>query len=222
MEFEALIFDCDGVLVDSETIYVEVERKLLAGIGLHYELNDYQNRFNGLTSTDFIAALEKEYSRLDKGAFPADFAANLDATATARMDVELEAMPGIASFMDRFVHPTAVASSSRLARLEKKLTQTGLHGYFAPHIYSGEQVANGKPAPDLFLFTADRLAVDPSRCLVIEDSVNGVKAGVAAGMKVWGFVGGGHAGPDLGDRLINAGAEIVLSSHEHLARELLS
>jgi len=221
MNFEAVIFDCDGVLVDSETIYVEVERQLLAEIGLHYELDDYQNRFNGLTSTDFIAALEREYALLGNGPFPADFAASLDATSMARMDKELKALPGIASFMEVYAQPAAVASSSRLARLEKKLRQTGLHEFFAPHIYSGEQVENGKPAPDLFVFAADQLAIEPARCLVIEDSVNGVRAGIAAGMTVWGFVGGGHAGPTLGDRLISAGADIVLAGHDELARQLL-
>lgn len=220
MTFSAILFDCDGVLVDSETIYVEVEREHLSRIGLTYPLKEYQNRFNGLTSTDFFRALERDYRALGRGPFPDDFATNLDAETKRRMDLELEAIAGAARMLEVLDGPKAVASSSRLNRLHAKLRQTGLFRYFDPHIYSGEQVENGKPAPDLFLHAATALAVEPAGCLVIEDSVNGVLAGCAAGMTVWGFVGGGHANEDLERRLLDAGAAEVLASHQDLASRI--
>jgi beta-phosphoglucomutase-like phosphatase (HAD superfamily) len=218
--FSAILFDCDGVLVDSEAIYVEVEREHLRRIGLNYALKEYQNRFNGLTSTDFFKALEQDYMARGKGPFPGDFADNLDAETKRRMDLELEAIAGAAGMLEVCNGPKAVASSSRLKRLHAKLRQTGLFGYFDPHIYSGEQVENGKPAPDLFLHAATALDVEPASCLVIEDSVNGVLAGRAAGMTVWGFVGGGHANEDLERRLFAAGASEVLPTHRDLASRI--
>ena len=105
----------------------------------------------------------------------------------------------------------AVASSSTKSRLDFKLKRTGLWDHFAPHIYSAEHVTHAKPAPDLFLHAADALAVPPSQCLVIEDSVNGVLAGRAAGMRVWGFGGGGHMTDRLTARLSEAGAERIVA-----------
>lgn len=222
MDFSAILFDCDGVLVDSEAIYVAVEREHISRIGLHYELDAYQQRFNGLASVDFLALLQQDYEALDKGPFPRDFGTKLDAASKARMDLELTDIDGIKPLLEAYEGPVAVASSSRLARLGDKLRQTGLHSYFDPHIYSGEQVANGKPAPDLFLHAAERLGVAPESCLVIEDSVNGVLAGRAAGMAVWGFVGGGHANEALAERLAAAGAAEVLPGHGELANRLFS
>lgn len=132
------------------------------------------------------------------------------------MDAELEAVPGIQDVLERWQGPKAVASSSSLRRLQEKLSQTGLARYFHPHVYSGEQVQNGKPAPDLFLFAADRLDLSPDRCLVIEDSANGVRAAAAAGMTVWGFTGGGHADAGLASRLSDAGAAQVVPDHAAL------
>lgn len=222
MDFSAILFDCDGVLVDSEAIYVAVEREHIERIGLHYELDEYQQRFNGLASTDFLTLLQQDYEALGKGSFPQDFGIKLDAASKERMDLELTDIDGIKPLLEAYNGPIAVASSSRLTRLGDKLRQTGLYRYFDPHIYSGEQVANGKPAPDLFLHAAQRLGVAPESCLVIEDSVNGVLAGRAAGMAVWGFVGGGHANDALASRLAAAGAAAVLPDHGELANRLFS
>lgn len=221
MTFPAILFDCDGVLVDSEIIYIDVERQHLERIGLNYDLDDYQKRFSGLTSTDFFKFIDADHRSLGKGPLPASFADDLDKASKERLDKELSAIQGIEAVLQAYRGAKAVASSSRLTRLEGKLRQTGLHRFFDPHIYSGEQVASGKPAPDLFLFAAEKLAVTPTDCLVIEDSVNGVLAGRAAGMTVWGFTGGGHAGEALADRLIEAGAEQVIQDHHELARRLV-
>jgi len=222
MSFEAILFDCDGVLVDSETIYVEVEREHLARIGLHYELQTYMDRFQGLGSDDFWAALDRDHRALGKGPLPDGFGPRLDAATQDRIDRELAEIGGIRQLLEAHNGPRAVASSSRLHRLTHKLRHTGLFDFFDPHIYSGEQVANGKPAPDLFLFAAEKLDVAPSRTLVVEDSPNGVKAGLAAGMTVWGFVGGGHSHDRHADQLRAAGAHRVVDSHEDLAALLRS
>lgn len=222
MAFEALLFDCDGVLVDSEIIYVEVEREHLARLGLSYDTETYMNRFQGLAAPDFFAAVDADHRALGKGRLPETFATNLDAATTERIDRDLLEISGIKQLLEAHDGARAVASSSRLHRLIHKLQHTGLYGYFEPHIYSGEQVENGKPAPDLFLFAAEKLAVMPERCLVIEDSANGVKAGRAAGMTVWGFVGGGHSHNGHGGQLLEAGAHRVVDSHEDLASLLLA
>ncbi|GAB4516206.1 MAG: HAD family hydrolase [Roseibium sp.] len=221
MSFEAILFDCDGVLVDSETIYVEVEREHLSRIGLHYELHDYMDRFQGLGSDDFWSALDRDHRALGKGPLPQSFGPELDAATQDRIDRDLVEIAGIRQLLKAHNGPRAVASSSRLQRLTRKLRHTGLFDYFDPHIYSGEQVANGKPAPDLFLFAAQKLSVAPSRTLVVEDSANGVMAGRAAGMTVWGFVGGGHSHDGHADRLRAAGAHRVVDSHDDLAALLV-
>jgi len=215
-----IIFDCDGVLVDSEAIYVEVERRMLAEIGLTYPIETFQARFNGLRTSDFLALLAKDYAELDQGPFPEGFFAQLDAETRARIDTELEAIAGVHDVLQRHDGPRAVASSSRADRLMVKLEKTGLSGFLGPHIYSGDLVGNGKPAPDLFLLAAGKLELAPEDCLVIEDSTHGVAAGLAAGMTVWGFTGGGHANDHLSERLANAGAERVIASHSELAEAL--
>jgi HAD superfamily hydrolase (TIGR01509 family) len=107
----------------------------------------------------------------------------------------------------------AVASSSRAHFLDSKLKRMGLFDLAAPHIYSADLVEHGKPAPDIFLYTAEKLGVPPRQCLVLEDSVNGVRAGLAAGMQVWGFVGGGHCYDGYGDRLMEAGAQQIMRDY---------
>lgn len=221
MTFEAILFDCDGVLVDSEVIYVEVEREHLARIGLHYDLDEYMDRFQGLGSTDFWATLDQDHRALGKGPLPETFGDELDAATMERIDRELTEISGIKQLLDSHKGARAVASSSRLNRLNHKLRHTGLFSYFDPHIYSGEQVENGKPAPDLFLFAAQNLGIAPSSALVIEDSANGVKAGLAAGMTVWGFVGGGHSHDGHREQLAAAGAHKVVDSHDNLAELLV-
>ncbi len=208
----AVIFDCDGVLVDSEGISIAVERKHLARIGLEYDLEDYLTRFVGLTDEDYYRELESDYGALFESDFPSDFAASVKSERWARYENELTSIEGVEEFLDHCDGAIAVASSSPVASLRRKLEITGLHSRFEPHIYSGEQVKRGKPAPDLFLFAASRLGHDPDTCRIIEDSVNGVRAGLAAGMEVWGFTGGEHADPGLHDRLKQVGAHEVFSS----------
>jgi HAD superfamily hydrolase (TIGR01509 family) len=206
----AVIFDCDGVLIDSEVIAVEVETALLAEHGLHYDVPEFIARFMGLSDRAFYAALsEDSLSRLGR-ALPEDFRARVDAGKRALNEQKLAAVAGIEDAVGRLSLLKAVASSSETHHLEYKLRKTGLWELFAPHIYSADHVTHAKPAPDLFLHAANELGVAPSDCLVIEDSVNGVKAALAANMRVWGFAGGGHMNSDAAARLTIAGAERIV------------
>lgn len=218
---EAIIFDNDGVLVDSEAIHVRIEMELLNELGLHYDYTDYVTRYVGLGHSEFLEALAAAYAEAGLGSFPEDFADRLEARAWPRMMAELKPLPNLAPLLDITAdRPRAVASSALAHKLRAKLERAGLLEHFAPHVYSAEQVRRSKPAPDLFLFVAGKLAVEPDRCLVIEDSVNGVRAAKAAGMKVIGYTGGGHADPDLGTRLSRAGADACFADHGAIAQQL--
>ncbi|TDI60625.1 MAG: HAD family hydrolase [Alphaproteobacteria bacterium] len=220
MTASSIIFDCDGVLVNSEVIHISVERKYLTQIGLEYSDAEYQSRFVGLTNPDFYRELERDYAALNKGTLPSDIEASIRSESWARFETELVAIDGIHDLLDQLKGPTAVASSSSLRSLHQKLKMTGLFERLDPHIYSGEQVAKGKPAPDLFLFAAQNLGVSPTDCIVVEDSVNGVRSGLAAGMEVWGFTGGGHGDDGLHDRLQQAGAHKVLPTFTEVSQLL--
>lgn len=218
---QAIIFDCDGVLIDSEVIHVSEERRLLGEIGLDFDDADYSVRFMGLGHKEFLSALNTE-SRARLGQpLPDTFSATLDARAQARMETELTPIKGIEAILAAWTRPKAVASSARLPKLRMKLSLTALDAHFGEHIYSADQVAASKPAPDLFLFAARQISVPPADCLVIEDSVNGVRAGVAAGMTVYGFTGGGHVSDAHGNALRAAGAVDVFGGHDTLAPALL-
>jgi len=203
----AVIFDCDGVLVDSEVLALEVELAILAEQGLTFEREDYVTRFMGLSYQAFHDVIDdeaqKRIGRPISDTIRNELAKRLRQTMIAR----LTEVPGAGAAVAATPLLKAVASSSTKEGLERKLRQVGLWSHFEPHVYSADHVVHAKPAPDLFLHTAEKLRVRPVDCLVLEDSVNGVVAGRAAGMRVWGFLGGGHAHDRLGERLTAAGAE---------------
>lgn len=219
MDFGALIFDCDGVLVDSEVIAIQSEREILASWGLSYEFEAFVSRFVGLHNRDFHAALLSDAAALGQ-TLPEDFGKQIQANNWKRYETDLTAIEGVRDVTNAFRGSQAVASSSEADKLVRKLQITGLHDLFVPHIYSSDLVRNGKPAPDLFLHTAAEIGAAPEVCLVIEDSVNGVKAARAAGMTAWGFTGGGHADVGLAARLAEAGAHAVFASHSQIATAL--
>lgn len=216
-KFEALIFDCDGVLVDSEVIAIQCEREILADWGLDYEFETFVQRFVGLHNRDFHDAIAADAQAAGL-ALPDNFRTALHANHWKRFEAELTAIAGVLDVVAAFPGLQAVASSSEADKLVRKLELAGLHETFAPYVYSSDLVANGKPAPDLFLLAADRIGARPETCVVIEDSVNGVKAARAAGMTAWGFTGGGHADAGLAGRLSDAGAHAVFASHGDIAR----
>ncbi|WP_084418168.1 HAD family hydrolase [Henriciella litoralis] len=219
MDIHAIIFDCDGVLIDSERIIVDTHLQVLGELGLVYPRDVHISRFMGIHNRDYHAALAAD-AKARGIDWPEDVPARLRSRTWARYKTELQPTEGVAAFAERLSCPMAVASSSETESLNTKLRMTGLHGLFSPHIYSGDLVDHGKPAPDLFLYAARQLGTDPARCLVIEDSPNGVKAGRAAGMTVVGFTGGGHVDAGLEARLGEAGAHMMAASFKDLGARL--
>lgn len=219
-QFKAVIFDCDGVLVDSEVLALEVELAILREQGLEFERGDYINRFMGLSYDAFHQVMDEEaqlrIGRPISQVIREDLATRLRQTMIARLTEISGASAAVASV----TLPKAVASSSTKEGLERKLRQVGLWDHFAPHVYSAAHVTHAKPAPDLFLHAANALGIAPADCLIIEDSVNGVLAARAAGMRCWGFLGGGHAHDGLAPRLTAAGAARIVA-HWHEAVRLL-
>ena len=206
----AVIFDCDGVLVDSEVIAHEVETEILDSIGLHYDRHEFTERFMGMSDPAFYAALEADAkARLGRSVID-ELRSRINAGMRKAIEARIAEVPGATQAVASVRQAKAVASSSTARGLDVKLKRTGLWQHFAPHVYSAEHVTHAKPAPDLFLHAAEALMVPAEQCLVIEDSVNGVLAGRAAGMRVWGFRGGGHMTDRLAARLSEAGAERIV------------
>ena len=202
-----LIFDCDGVLVDSEMIATAVDVEALAALGYRIETRTFIDRFVGKSSRDMLAAIESEMGR----PLPADFAESRATELQRRFRAELKAMPGVAEAIGSLPGPRCVASSSSPQRIRLSLQLTGLLHLFDPHIFSATQGERGKPAPDLFLLAAERMKADRRTCLVIEDSVAGATGARAAGMTVLGFHGGSHADERLPARLRAAGAHEIFA-----------
>jgi HAD superfamily hydrolase (TIGR01509 family) len=207
----AVIFDCDGVLVDSEILAIEVEIVMLAELGLTYEPAEYRRRFLGLHDHDFREALDVDHRAATGRPLPSDFLHQTHARRLAACKARLTEVAGAAAALTALSKPKAVASSSPTAFLREKLALGGLLEAFDPHVYSADHVGRGKPHPDVFLHAAQNLRVDPAACVAIEDSVNGVLSAKAAGMEVWGFLGGGHMDDDAARRLVEAGAHRMVA-----------
>lgn len=203
---EMVIFDCDGVLVDSETLVIEIERQMLAELGVAMTAEEINRRFTGRSDAAMHAELSRELG-LDLGQ---EFSARRTERVWAAFDSSLRPVPGMPEILAGLALPRCVASSSVPARIERSLTVTGLIDHFGGRLYSATMVERGKPAPDLFLFAAERCGVPPDRCLVVEDSPYGVAGAVAAGMRAVGFTAAGHNLPDAAERLTAAGADVVV------------
>jgi HAD superfamily hydrolase (TIGR01509 family) len=186
MTYELIIFDCDGVLVDSEPISNALLAECLTAVGLPTTTEQCVERYMGGSLAAAVADAERRLGRR----LPERFAADFNAACFAVFDEELEAVAGIEALLDSLDGvPTCVASSGAHEKLRRTLGRTGLLPRFEGRIFSASDVARGKPAPDLFLHAAERMGADPARCAVIEDSPMGVAAAVAAGMSVFGYAG---------------------------------
>jgi HAD superfamily hydrolase (TIGR01509 family) len=207
----AVIFDCDGVLVDSEILAIEVEIVMLAELGLAYEPAEYRRRFLGLHDHDFREALDIDHRAATGRPLPSEFLHRTHERRLAACKARLTEVAGAGAAIAALAKPKAVASSSPAAFLREKLALGGLLDAFDPHVYSADHVGRGKPHPDVFLHAARNLRADPAACIAIEDSVNGVLSAKAAGMEVWGFLGGGHMDGDAARRLADAGAHRMVA-----------
>jgi HAD superfamily hydrolase (TIGR01509 family) len=203
-----IIFDCDGVLVDSEIISARVDCELLRDFGYEATPEELAHRFAGFTTERIFELAGEEIGRT----IPGEVIRRAEEEADRRLGAEVVAVPGAQEVLDLLDDPRCICSNSRPERLRVSLTKAGLWDRFRPYVFSAREVADGrgKPAPDVFLHAAKVFETDPADAIVVEDSVAGVTGGVAAGMRVVGFIGASHAWPGMGEALMEAGALTVI------------
>ncbi|MGH3738749.1 MAG: HAD family hydrolase [Micromonosporaceae bacterium] len=203
--YQAVVFDCDGVLVDSERLSNVVFARVVTAEGLPTSFDDAVRRYLGRSTAECAAEIAAELGR----PLRTDVIGEYERACAVALRAELVAVPGVVELLDALVAagmPCCVASSGTPEEVDLRLKLTGLEGYFGEHIYSASMVPRGKPEPDLFLHAAGGLGVDPRRCLLIEDSPYGVRGGKAAGMTVVGL-----ASLIAPDQLAAAGADLVVT-----------
>jgi HAD superfamily hydrolase (TIGR01509 family) len=213
---ELIIFDCDGVLVDSELIFARILAECLTAVDFPTTVDEAVTLGFGKNRTTLSEAVEVWFGR----ALPDTFFDTFAVRSATAFEQELSPMAGVTDLLAALPTPRCVASNGRLDRVRQRLAMTGLLSFFDPHVFSASQVVHGKPAPDLFLFAAQRLGVTPQNCIVVEDSIPGVEAAVAAAMPVVGFCGGGHCPDSHADRLISTGCLRVFPKMSDLAAYL--
>lgn len=216
MRVDGLIFDFDGVLLESEYAGNRQIAEYLTSRGHATTPEESMAQFMGLAGTDFIAAIERWIGR----AIPDDFHAEREAENQRALAEGLDAVAGAVAFVRSLPPslPRAIASSSSTEWIERHLDHLGLRDAFGDRIFSGrEHVERGKPAPDLYLHAAQALGVDITRAAIIEDSPVGASGAVASGARVIGFVGGSHCGPDHAERLRALGVHDIAASFDEVA-----
>jgi len=211
---KVIIFDCDGVIVDSETIALDRTRAVLRRHGLDLNAEQARERFLGVSAQAIQRIAERELG----AKLPANFLDELTQDIIAAFEHELKGVEGVREALAELGDgAVCIASSSSLERTRASLRIVGYTRLFEPNLFSAAEVAHGKPAPDLFLHAAKRMGAEPGDCLVIEDSEPGVTAAVRAEMTVFGFLGGGHiVGHTHGERLSAAGAAQVFDDMREL------
>jgi HAD superfamily hydrolase (TIGR01509 family) len=208
-----VIFDCDGVLIDSEMIFSRVFGECLVAADFPATPDEALLLCFGKNRLTLTAAIETRFGRSLPGGFWEAMRSRVDVA----FERELMPMPGVEELLATLPVRRCVASNSHLDRVRHALSVTRLLPLFAPHVFGASQVERGKPAPDLFLFAAGQLGAAPGQCIVVEDSPSGVEAAIAAGMPVLGFCGGSHCADDHADRLAAAGCLRVFSRMSDLA-----
>ena len=212
-----IIFDCDGVVADSETLANQLLAESISALGTPTTTDDSIRLFMGRRWEDTKRAIEA----LTGAPLPPDFEEAHRARARGRMRRDVKAVPGLVEFLDMHAHlPRCIASSSSHDWLNHCVDGFGLRQHFGLHLFSATEVANGKPAPDIFLHAADRMRAAPDTCVVLEDSIAGVTGAVAAGMTVIGFLGASHIRDGHGEGLLEAGAHHLAADYAEVARLL--
>ncbi|MFO1128621.1 MAG: HAD family hydrolase [Rhodospirillales bacterium] len=212
---DLVIFDCDGVLVDSELLAAAVLAREVSAEGYPLTTEACLERFTGISMRNVLALIEREWRPL-----PAGFEERVRAADFAAFAASLQPVAGVAEMLPRLPYRRCVASSGTPEKIRFTLGLTGLLPFFAPHLYSASMVASGKPAPDLFLHAAREMHADPAACVVIEDAVAGITAARAAGMRVLGFAGASHCRDGYGAMLQRAGAPVVFTRMAELPERL--
>lgn len=215
---ELIIFDCDGVLVDSEIIGIDLMLSLLEAQGVAMNFTEFTRDYSGLALDELIAKV-----RAEKGvAISPDLQQQFYPLLMTALAERLVSIEGTHELLANLPTAKCICSNSAMAQLDTMLRQVGLNAFFAPHIYSAAELGPGrsKPQPDIFLHAAEKMRATPAHTLVIEDSVHGVMAAKRAGMYVVGFTGGAHTTPDHQARLLAAGADAVTDAMSHLPEEI--
>jgi HAD superfamily hydrolase (TIGR01509 family) len=207
-----VIFDCNGVLVDSEPIAMTVLSRALASIGVKAPPQALARRFAGRRPADIFHDIERTTGRK----LPKNFEEKVSDEILRRLRTELRPIPYVERALQWIRGPKAVASSSPPDRIQVSLEVTDLIGFFCGRLFSASRVKRGKPAPDLYLLAAQQTRVRPADCIVVEDSVPGITAAAAAGMIPVAFVGGSEAAGHLAGELSNAGARAIVADMRHL------
>lgn len=188
LAIDLVIFDCDGVLIDSEVISARVLIGHLASVGVFVDLAHFRTHFLGRSFPKVVAEVRANYGI----ELPSDFEKDYRANLLTAFETELLPMAGIFDVLKNLSVACCIATSSSPPRVKRSLELANLQTYFKDSVFTASEVANGKPAPDLFYHAARRMGVSPERCLVIEDSVPGINAALAANMPVLHFSGGSH------------------------------
>ncbi|OWJ59887.1 hypothetical protein BWR60_31940 [Inquilinus limosus] len=209
----AVIFDCDGVLVDSEFIACRAVAQLIAQYEPQAPVEELVEQLVGTPDLHIVRQVAARFGTV----FPEDIGPRMAQVIDDALALSLDAIPGVLPALQQLGLPMAVASNSHLGRVRRSLQIAGLTALFGEHVYTPEAVERPKPAPDLYLHAAAQLGAEAARCLVIEDSVTGTTAGVAAGMTVIGFLGGRHIRDGHADRLRDAGARLICPHMDDLA-----
>lgn len=213
MPFDLIIWDCDGCLVDSELLACGVAVEIWAELGYSVTAQQYVERHAGKSQVANIREIEEETGRSFVDRFPYGEKKRRREKA---FEEKLQTAPHLTEALDKIDIPMCVASGSAPERLYHCLKVVHLFERFEGRIFSAVQVPNGKPAPDLFLFAAKQMRVAPEKCLVIEDAVSGVLAGKAAGMTVFGYMGGCHVTESWRARVKEAGADLLFDDMREL------
>lgn len=211
---EFVIFDCDGVLVDSEYLACQIGADLITKAGYEIDAQTLAEQYAGLIFLDILKDLEKRTSN----PFSYNLVTQMHDSFTERMETELNAVNGIFELLNQCELPYCLCSNSTYQNIEDMLSLLGLFHFFEGRIFSAPDMGTKKPkpAPDIFLYAAEQFKISPEQCVVVEDSSHGVEAAHKAGMRVIGFTGARHTYPGHAERLSAAGAETVINHHKDL------
>jgi HAD superfamily hydrolase (TIGR01509 family) len=216
---DLVIFDCDGVLVDSEPLSIDVLTSYFVELGVPMATDLAYSRFLGRSMATIVTIMHDDFGLLVTDRHLEVLRERLN----ARFRRDLKPIPHVAEALSGIAQPRCVASSSKPERIRLSLSLTGLLERLEPHIYSATMVKNGKPAPDLFLHAANDMGVDPGGCVVVEDSPAGIQAAKSAGMRVLAFTGGTHAAPSgLRDAVAACAPDAIFDDMRRLPELILA
>lgn len=209
MPISHVIFDFDGVLIDSEQISMVIDKGLLASCGVELSEAEMHQRFVGKTFERMVREVEHEFGLQ----LPGDLEVRKDVMMLDLFRRELQPVPGVVAMLERLHLPRSIGTNGPRARALEALKITGLDRFFGERLTTFEDVPNGKPAPDVYLLAAERAGFAPADCLVVEDSKTGATAALAAGCKVVGFIGVSHHPEQSAEELRAAGVRTIINDH---------